>query len=87
MSDAIGPMVVVADPEQSIAYPASSQTSEDTQRIVDQEVRRLLEEAQERVHVLLTNHRDALDSLAAALVEHETLDEDELMKAVAFQAR
>jgi cell division protease FtsH len=75
MSEAMGPMAVLHDEDQAIAYPASSETSEETQRLLDAEVRRMLKEARERVGDLLTGHREALDALADALVAHETLDE------------
>jgi cell division protease FtsH len=41
---------------------------------VDQEVRRILSEAHGVVTDLLKRHRDQLDDLAHALLEHETLD-------------
>ncbi len=48
--------------------------SEETQRVVDEEVGRLLREAEQRAVALLRDHRDALDWLAARLVERETID-------------
>ena len=48
--------------------------SEQTQRIVDEEVARLLRAAEERAIGLLRRHRLALDHLAALLVEKETVD-------------
>ena len=75
MSDAIGPMTVLTDPDQAIAYPASSRPSDDTERLLDVEVRRILKASRARVDTLLATHRVALDALAGALVEHETLDE------------
>ncbi len=50
--------------------------SEDTQRVVDTEVARLLREAESRAVRLLTEHRSALDDLTASLLEHETVDGD-----------
>ena len=41
------------------------------------EVRRIVEEAYDEVVALLPENRDKLDSLAHALLEHETLDEDD----------
>lgn len=48
--------------------------SEQTQRAVDTEVARLLREAEQRAIGLLRQHRAALDTLAARLVETETVD-------------
>ena len=75
MSDAVGPMAVFHDADLAIAFPASSETSDDTQRLLDSEVRRILKEARQRVEALLDDHRAGLDALAAALIERETLDE------------
>jgi cell division protease FtsH len=41
---------------------------------VDQEVARLLREAEERAVAMLNDHRDALDYLAERLMEQETID-------------
>jgi cell division protease FtsH len=75
MSDAVGPMTVLHDADEAIAYPLSGEVSDDTQRLLDAEVRRILKDARERVDTILTEHRDALDGLAEALMVHETLDE------------
>ncbi len=48
-----------------------------TQELIDQEVRRIVDEAHHDVTLLLTEHRDKLESLTRALLERETLDEDE----------
>ena len=48
--------------------------SEQTQRIVDQEVSRLVRQAEERALTLLRDHRAALDRLAGLLVAEETVD-------------
>ena len=56
--------------------PGADRPSETTQRLVDDEVRRIVEEAHADVTRLLTDRRDQLDSLTAALLREETLDED-----------
>jgi cell division protease FtsH len=48
--------------------------AEATQRVIDEEVARLLREADERALDLLRTHRDALDRLADLLLERETVD-------------
>jgi cell division protease FtsH len=48
--------------------------SEQTQRIVDEEVARLLRQAEERAVALLRRHRRAMDHLAELLLEEETVD-------------
>jgi cell division protease FtsH len=81
MSDAVGPMAVLADPDQAIAFPASSETSDDTQRLLDSEVRRILKEARDRVAMSLRTHRETLDRLTEALIERESLDEAAVREA------
>ena len=75
MSDRVGPVAVAPQDGQGPLLPGVSGTSESTQRIVDEEVRRIVEESHAAVTRLLGEHRDQLESLTGALLEHETLDE------------
>jgi cell division protease FtsH len=75
MSRAIGPIAVLPQDGMGPLLPGVAETSESTQRLVDEEVRRIVESAQSEVTALLRQHRGNLDSLVAALLEHETLDE------------
>jgi cell division protease FtsH len=52
--------------------------SEETKRTRDSEQARLTDHAYEEAERLLRKHRATLDRLAGALLEHETLDRDEL---------
>jgi cell division protease FtsH len=52
-----------------------------TADVIDQEVQRLLEEAASEASRLLLANRRELDGLAAALLEHETLDEPAIRRA------
>ena len=61
--------------------PASSAVSEATQRLVDSEVRRIIDEAHDEVRNLLERERDKLDALAEALLREETLDEADAYRA------
>jgi cell division protease FtsH len=58
-----------------------SEVSEETHQLVDGEVRALVSSLHEEVGELLREHRDKLDSLAGALLEHETLDQDDAYAA------
>jgi cell division protease FtsH len=80
MSDVIGPVTVITDDGQ-LPLPGASDISPQTQQLVDEEVRHLIEEQHERVTQLMSAHRDQLDALAAALLEHETLDQAEAYAA------
>jgi cell division protease FtsH len=55
--------------------PGVSEVSEHTQELIDSEVRRIVDEQYQVVTRLLTENRDKLDALVAALLERETLDE------------
>jgi cell division protease FtsH len=75
MSRAIGPIAVLPSDGMSALLPGVQETSEATQRLIDEEVRRIVEAAQAEVRAVLREHRANLDGLAAGLLEHETLDE------------
>jgi cell division protease FtsH len=55
----------------------------ETQRMVDEEIRRLVDEALAEATALVVGSRDHLDRLVDLLIEHETLEEDELATALA----
>ena len=50
--------------------------AEATQRLIDEEVSKLLREAEQRAVTVITQHRDQLNQLASLLVEEETVDGD-----------
>ena len=77
MSDAIGPVAVIPRDGSGPLLPGTSEVSEETQRLIDEEVRRLVERCDEDVRRVLSANRDKLDALVRALMEHETLDEAE----------
>jgi cell division protease FtsH len=57
------------------------ETSEATQRLVDEEVRRIVDSAHSDVNQLLRSQRPHLDSLVSALLEQETLSEEQAYEA------
>jgi cell division protease FtsH len=75
MSRAIGPIAVLPAEGMNPFLPGASETSEATQRLIDEEVRRIVEAAHKEVSEMLRARRSNLDALVAALLEHETLDE------------
>jgi cell division protease FtsH len=81
MSRAIGPVAVLPSDGQSPLLPGVSETSEQTQQLVDEEVRRIVETAHEETMVTLSAHRSNLDELVAALLDRETLDQVEAYRA------
>jgi cell division protease FtsH len=56
--------------------------SAETAQLIDQEVRRLIEEAEATARKVLTDNLDELHRLAAALLEYETLNGEESKKAI-----
>jgi cell division protease FtsH len=54
--------------------------SDDTARVIDEEVERILREAQDRCREVLTANRHGLDLVARALLEHETIDGGEVTR-------
>ena len=76
MSEAIGPVSVLPPPGQESPLGLDG-VAPATQELVDQSVRRIVEECYAEAEATLQSHRGQLDRLAAALLEHETLDEDD----------
>ena len=54
------------------------EVSEHTAKMVDEEVKRLLDQAYAQARKILTEHRDVLDRIAFALLEHETLNGEQV---------
>ncbi len=81
MSDAIGPMAV-GDQEHEIflgrELSQRRDVSEQTARLVDSEVKRILDSAYASAERVLSRNQDLLDSIANALLERETLDADDI---------
>ena len=71
MSAAVGPLAVIPRDGSGPLLPGVAQASEQTQELVDSEVKRIVDEAHTRVGELLHANRDKLDGLVAALLEHE----------------
>jgi cell division protease FtsH len=56
--------------------------SEETAQLIDQEIRRLIEEAEATARNVLTENLDQLHRLAGALLEYETLNGDEAKRII-----
>jgi cell division protease FtsH len=81
MSDKLGRVRYQANEQEVFLGHAVTQTqnvSEATAQIIDQEVRRLIEEAEAHARRILTEHLDDLHTVAKALLEYETLSKDEI---------
>jgi len=79
MSDALGTMVYAGSEQDSMFGSMSSKTvSEATQQKVDAEIRRILDEQYAIARQLLESNRDKVEAMAAALLEWETIDADQI---------
>ena len=58
--------------------------SEETARRIDEEMKKILDSAMAETRKILGEHRDQLDTLTEALVEHETLDDNEVRALLGF---
>ena len=54
--------------------------SDETARVIDAEVLRIISESHEQAKSLLKAHRKELDALVEALLSHETLNEQQILK-------
>ena len=85
MSSQLGPVTVLPD-DANGGSDAPRGVSAHTLWIVDQEVREIVDRTHKEVTILLTEHRQQLDSLAMALVKAENLDADAAYAAAGFAA-
>ncbi|MEW5966520.1 MAG: ATP-dependent zinc metalloprotease FtsH [Pseudomonadota bacterium] len=81
MSDALGPMVY-GENEGEVFLGRSVTThknvSEATMQKIDAEVRRILDQQYALATKLLTDNRDKVEAMTAALLEYETIDADQI---------
>ena len=58
--------------------------SEETARRIDEEIHRIIDTEYNRARQILTEHRTSLDKIAAALLEHETIDGKHVSEILQF---
>jgi len=81
MSEVIGPVAFRQGEEHPFLGKEMHEMrefSEETARIIDQEVQRFLTDAANRATQILTEHRDQLDRLAQTLLEREVISQEEI---------
>jgi cell division protease FtsH len=83
MSDEIGFVAVL--PQDGQSYYATSEVSEATKQRVDEEVKRIVEEAHADTLTLLRENRNRLDGLTEALIEAETLEGPDAYRAAGLE--
>jgi cell division protease FtsH len=67
------------------AYQGGSSVSPETQKLIDQEVKQIIDEGYETAKRILTEKNDDLERLAQGLLEYETLTGNEITKVIAGQ--
>lgn len=84
MSEAIGPMSLSNNQPVFLGEDMmqSKSFSDETAKLIDTEVRRILNDMEARCHQLLTVNRGALDLIARQLLEHETVDGKEVDRLI-----
>ncbi|MFZ9384281.1 MAG: ATP-dependent zinc metalloprotease FtsH [Ilumatobacteraceae bacterium] len=85
MSDKVGPMAWHSNQQVFLGedlMTSGREYSDDTARMVDEEINRILREQEDRAVVLLSKHRRGLDLVAEALLEQETIDGDQVARLV-----
>lgn len=90
MSNVIGPVAFRDSEEHPFLgkeMHESRDYSEETARVIDQEVQRFLSDADRRAVQVLTENRDKLDAMTKALVEKESLDQNEIAEIIGIPAQ
>ena len=81
MSDAVGPVSVLPRDGKQARPAVPSGLSDETRKLVDDEARRILDDCSGTASQVLADNRDKLDALAHALLEKESLEEEEAYAA------
>ena len=90
MSDRIGPMAWGSQGQVFLGEDLMGNArdySDETARVIDEEVEKILRACEQRCLDLLTEHRNGLDLVARSLLEHETLDGAEVRRLVELGSR
>ena len=90
MSEKLGPRVLGRDHDMPFLgrdMGSSPDYSEEIAREIDDEIRRVIEEAHEMASKTLREHVDALHKLSAILIERETIDKDQFERLLAGESQ
>jgi cell division protease FtsH len=83
MSEKLGPRVLGRNHDMPFLgreMSAEPDYSEEVAREIDEEIRRVIEEAHERAISVLRQHMDELHRLSSILIERETIDKDQFLR-------
>jgi cell division protease FtsH len=85
MSDEVGPMAWHSQQQVFLGEDLMSQGreySDETAKLLDEEIAKILHGQEQRAHDLLTKYRRGLELIAEALLEHETIDGPTVAKLI-----
>jgi cell division protease FtsH len=84
MSSRVGPMAWGSNGQVFLGEDLmhTRDYSDETARVIDEEVERILREQEDRCKVVLRDERNGLDLIARALLEHETIDGAEVTRLI-----
>jgi cell division protease FtsH len=80
MNDRLG-FVFYGEDDQKMNFmgmPEGREYSEETAKIIDEEVKKLIDRLFDETRQLLESHRERIEALAQALMKHETLDSSDI---------
>jgi cell division protease FtsH len=89
MSEKLGPRVLGRNHDMPFLgrdMGAEPDYSEEVAREIDDEIRRVIEDAHESAHRVLREHMDELHRLSAILIERETIDKDQFERLLAGES-
>jgi cell division protease FtsH len=89
MSEKLGPRVLGRNHDMPFLgreMAAEPDYSEEMAREIDDEIRRVIEEAHARAREVLEQHMDAMNQLAGILIERETIDKDQFERLLAGES-
>ncbi|WP_298866250.1 ATP-dependent zinc metalloprotease FtsH [uncultured Gimesia sp.] len=90
MSDVIGPVAFRHSDENPFLgkeMKSQGECSEETAHVIDQEMQRFMNAADQLAEKILTENREKLDLLAKALVEQEAIDSDDIKRLIGISVR
>jgi cell division protease FtsH len=89
MSEKLGPRLLGRNHDQPFLgreMGAEPDYSEEIAREIDDEIRRVIEEAHDRARKVLAEHMEALHTLSELLIERETIDKDQFERLLAGES-
>ncbi len=88
LSEKLGPLLYEdedSDPFGRMPGQAAKGVSGETAKLIDEEVRTVIDDCYARAETLLEDNRDILEAMAEALMKYETLDSDQIGQLMARQ--